>query len=129
MGKRGDQSLRAIRGSVFLIRFDFGDRPRRKYCVLMEDVVEGMRDVVLVFSTSDTSYHYKFTTVLIPPGTIPGIDEPSLIECHNCWKVSMAQFSRAEYLGQLPDEFQELLDEALTHVRGIDDALWLRMCG
>lgn len=128
------QKAKAKRGAVYLVhRFRFSERSRpvSKYFALLEGYGEGKRDLIVAFFTSRTEFHYRRTTVLVAANVIPGIVEPSLLDCGN-WRIlpSSQLFSgKVRYLGQLPSEVVDQVDDAIEHIKDIDEATWLRMCG
>ena len=66
-------TYQAKRGDVFLIsvRFNPNDRPRWKYCVVMEDQAPGRTRALVAFTTSSLEFAHVPTTVTIPGGTFP----------------------------------------------------------
>lgn len=122
----------AHRGAVYLIQYKFpeDDKPRYKYCILMEDFIEGKRDLVVMFTTSHLEYRYKKSSVLVKDGNIKGITGDTLVECHN-WKLIkpsiLCENETTRYLSQLPPAVMKQIEEALTYVTNIDEVTLVRM--
>ncbi len=123
----------ARRGAVFYLpRVEFKDKTKGKYCILMEDYANGAETLIVVFTTHRTRYASQPTSVLVEDKAIDGIDGDTLIQCEN-WREIKADTilydDRVRLIGDLLPEIMERVDDALTHVRRIDEAILIRMLG
>jgi hypothetical protein len=124
----------ATRGAVYSILYQFpqDNTPRKKYCVLMEDYVNGKCDLAVIFTTSHLEYSYKDSCVLVEDGIIKGINGKTLIECDN-WRLIQPKIlfedPKAQYLCLVPPEIMRLIENALADVRNIDEITLIRMLG
>jgi len=122
----------ATRGAVYVIHHVvFGEVVKAKYCVLMEDYVEGAETLIVAFTSSRLEFSYRRSTVTIPNSTIKGLDGDSLLDCNNYMEVEAVKLIGSKginYLGHLHGDLIELIDEALEYVT-VDEHVFLRMIG
>jgi len=123
----------ARRGAVFhLPKVEFEGKTKGKYCVLMEDYTDGTERLIVAFTTHRTEYACQKSSVLVEDKDLDGINGDTLIQCENWRELSADTIlldDRVEFIGQLPPNYMARVDDALTYVRGIDEATLIRMLG
>ena len=96
----------------------------------MESFYDGAKDLMVVFSTHRTEFYYQLSSVKVLDGLIKGISGDTLFQCDNCRAIPIEIFfdkNRSKYLCKLPSNIMDEVNEALTHVRNIDEATLIRM--
>ena len=121
----------AKRGAVYhLPKVKFGDKTKAKYCILMEDYTDGAQSLIVLFTTHRTEYAYQPTSVLVEDKAFDGIDGDTLIQCEN-WRELPSDIilydKRVRFVDDLPAEVMARIDDALSHVRNIDEEILIRM--
>lgn len=123
----------AKRGSVYLFpNVEFSDVTKSKYGVLMENYTTGAKDLIIVFTTHRTEFRNQKSSVFVADGVIDRISGDTLIQCENYRAIPaehLLENERVKYVGRLSQEVMKQVDEALTHVRHIDEATLIRMIG
>lgn len=121
----------AKRGAVFnIFNVNFPGKIKPKYCVVMEDYVDGATDILVIFTTHRTEFDYQKSSVKIDDGMINGISGDTLIQCKNWRAISpdiLFNRKKSKYLCQLPTEIMKQVNEALAYVEEIDEATLIRM--
>jgi mRNA-degrading endonuclease toxin of MazEF toxin-antitoxin module len=121
----------AKRGAVYLFhRYKFKDVEKAKYCVLFEDYREGAESVIVAFTTSRLESLAYPTVVEIPNGTIDDITGASALQCDNHHEIEASKLfsTNVKYLGQLPENILEEIDEAIEYVEAPEHII-IRMFG
>ena len=119
------------RGAVFnIFNVKFPDRNKSKYCIVMEDYVDGMINIPVIFTTHRMEFIYQPSSVKVKDGTIKGISGETLIQCENWCLMSPDIFldrKKSRYLCQLPLDIMKEVNDALTYIRDIDEVTLIRM--
>lgn len=123
----------ARRGAVFYLpEVRFEDKTKGKFCILMEGYIDGAETLIVVFTTHRTKFASQPTSVLVEDKAIDGIDGDTVIQCEN-WREIKADTilydDRVRFISDLLPEIMERVDDALAHVRKIDEATLIRMLG
>ena len=129
----GDSLRRALakRGAVFLAHeFEFPNKTKAKYCVLLESYHEGAVALYVALTTHRKDFLKYPTAVLIPDGTVADIDGDSVLQSENLWPIPVGELlsRKMKYLGSLPVELMEKVDQALDSLE-VTEEVYLRICG
>ena len=130
----GDCRHLAVRGAVCLmhgVRFKGDPDLHTKYCLLLEDYVNGKHDVVAAYGTSSLEYYFELSSFVVPRHALGEQPiEDTLIQLDNFAFLTRRRLFelRTYYIGQLPQDLVRQLDDALMHLY-VDRVIWLRMCG
>ena len=130
----GDCRHLAVRGALCLlygVRFEGDPEVHAKYCLLLESYLDGKRDIVGAFGTSNLAYHFVFSSFVIPGRALNGEPpEDTLVQLDNYAFLSRQRLfeRRTFYVGQLTPDLVRALDDALTHLH-VEPALMIRMMG
>lgn len=121
----------AKRGAVFhLPRVEFKDTTKGKYCVLMEDYIDGAETLIVVFTTHRTEFDYQQSSVLVDDGAIDGIKGDTLIQCENWKEIPIEKLlsdDKVAFIDRLSPEIMARVDDALTYATRMDEAILFRV--
>ena len=120
----------AKRGAVFHLRVEFKDTTKGKYCVLMEDYIDGAETLIVVLTTHRTEFDYQQSSVPVDDGAIDGIKGDTLIQCDNWKEIPVEKIlidDRATFVGEVCPEIMARVDDALAYVTKMDEATLFRV--
>ena len=125
-----DFAPQARRGAVFhLYRIDFGDVAKPKYCVLLEDFTPRADMLVVCFTTTNMRFRDYPTSISLPRGTIPGMQQDCIIQVDNWTEIHcdyLLSKKSALFLGQLPKQKLVEVDNAIRDILA-DDYIFYRI--
>jgi len=71
---------------VIAHRFEFPDKTKAKYCVLLENYDPKRPNTIVALTTSNRRFRDRPWIIAIPPNTC-GIATVSYLDCNNCWPL------------------------------------------
>jgi mRNA-degrading endonuclease toxin of MazEF toxin-antitoxin module len=118
------------RGDVYRIRFTQTSDPKQphgkdKYVLVLQGgpYFEHYQTVSILLLTSEVPSRSYPTDVLIPAGTIPGLAMDSVVTCGQVFTVPKSDLEHQPFIGRVPENYIEQVDEALIVGLQIVDVL------
>jgi len=116
---------------VIAHRFEFPDKTKAKYCVLLENYDPKRPNTIVALTTSNRRFRDRPWIIAIPPNTC-GIATVSYLDCNNCWPLpthELASSRKYQYIGQLPESTIEDIYLALEEAPLIPEEYLVRIFG
>ena len=117
----------AKRGAIYHVyNVKFPEITKHKYCLLMEDIYNNAKTLIVVLTTKNMDYEYKNTAIR---ANVKGMGGSTLIELDNYHEFPVDVFlneSKSEYIGLLSNNKIQEVNEKLKCLK-IKHEIWIRM--